>query len=355
MRILIVENGYRDLILSRVKFGEFLEAKGHQVFYACPNPIESNYFHVEMNRNKLSFIQLLKSAKKLSQIEKSNSIDIVLTYRFIPNVLNYISSFVNNKIKRTSVITGLGVAFSIKNIKYRVISFFIKKFYKLLSYKTSIITQNPDDLITLGLTLKGNVVLGSGFQNNKKLTLHSRHKKPEDSVTLLYVGRLLKSKGIDDVINIFKKVSDYSMNFKLIIVGDIDEHNPDSIDDCDLTYINKNPLIEFLGFIEDLTDVYLRSDVLLFPSKYREGVPRAIIESLSYGLTIITTNMPGCKECVKSNGILMDNYNQEILIDYLKKINKETLLFNSLISRNLFETKFSSKVVYPQYEQIILN
>ena len=355
MRILIVENGYRDLILSRVKFGEYLESKGHQVFYACPDPIETNYFHIEMSRNKLSFIQLLKSAKKLSQIEKSNSIDIVLTYRFIPNILNYISSFLNHKIKRTSVITGLGVAFSLKNIKYRVIRFFIKKFYNLSSYKTSIITQNPDDLITLGLTLNGNVVLGSGFLNEKELMLHSRYRKPEEYVTLLYVGRLLKSKGIDDVIDIFKKVSEYSMNFKLIIVGDIDEHNPDSIDDGDLSYIKKNPLIEFMGFIENLTEVYLKSDVLLFPSKYREGVPRAIIESLSYGLTIITKDMPGCKECVKSNGVLMDDYNQEILLDYLKKINKETLLVNSLISRNLFETKFSSKVIYPQYEQIILN
>jgi glycosyltransferase involved in cell wall biosynthesis len=355
MRILIVENGYRDLILSRVKFGEYLESKGHQVFYICPDPIETNYFHIEMSRNKLSFIQLLKSAKKLSQIEKSNSIDIVLTYRFIPNVLNYISSFLNHKIKRTSVITGLGVAFSLKNIKYRVIRFFIKKFYSLSSYKTSIITQNPDDLITLGLTLNGNVVLGSGFLNEKELMLHSRHKKPEEYVTLLYVGRLLKSKGIADVIDIFKKVSEYSMNFKLIIVGDIDEHNPDSIDDCDLSYIKKNPLIEFLGFLENLTEVYLKSDVLLFPSKYREGVPRAIIESLSYGLTIITKDMPGCKECVRSNGLLMDDSNQEILLNYLKKINKGTLLTNSLISRNLFETKFSSKVIYPQYEQIILN
>lgn len=355
MKILIVENGYRDLVLSRVKFGEFLEAKGHQVFYACPDPIETKYFHIEMSRNKLSFFQLLKSGKRLSQIEKLNSIDIVLTYRFIPNVLNYISSFLNHKVKRTSVITGLGVAFTLKNIKYRVISFFIKKFYKLSSYKTSIITQNPDDLITLGLTLKGNVVLGSGFLNKKELTIQSRYKKIEESVTLLYVGRLLKSKGIDDVIDIFKKVSEHSAKFRLIIVGDVDEHNPDSIDDYNLSYIKKNPSIEFLGFLENLTDVYLRSDVLLFPSKYREGVPRAIIESLSYGLTIITKNMPGCKECVKSNGFLMDDCNQEILLNYLKKINKETLLVNSLISRNLFETKFSSKVIYPQYEQIILN
>jgi glycosyltransferase involved in cell wall biosynthesis len=355
MNILILENGYRDLILSRINLGRYLENKGHKVFYACPDPKESFIFNIEMNRSKLSIYEIYKSTKKLSKIEKLNSIDIVLSFRFIPNVLNYISSFLNHKAKRTSVITGLGVAFTLKNIKYRVISFFIKKLYKLSSYKTSIITQNPDDLITLGLTLKGNVVLGSGFLNKNELMIHSRYKKIEEPVTLLYVGRLLKSKGIDDAIDIFKKVSEHSAKFRLIIVGDVDEHNPDSIDDYNLSYIKKNPSIEFLGFLENLTDVYLRSDVLLFPSKYREGVPRAIIESLSYGLTIITKNMPGCKECVKSNGFLMDDCNQEILLNYLKKINKETLLVNSLISRNLFETKFSSKVIYPQYEQIILN
>lgn len=355
MKILIVENGYRDLILSRVKFGEFLESKGHQVFYACPNPIETNYFHIEMSRNKLSFFQLIKSAKKLSQIEKSNGIDIVLTYRFIPNVLNYISSFINYKIKRTSVITGLGVAFSVKNIKYRVIRFYIKIFYKLSSYRMSIITQNHDDLDTIGLNSKGNVVLGSGYLNEKGLMSHSRYKRKQEKITLLYVGRLLKSKGIDEVIEIFKKNSEYSMKFKLIIVGGVDENNPDSIDECNLNYLKENPLIEYLGFLEDLNEVYLKSDVLLFPSMYREGVPRAIVESLSYGLTVITKNMPGCNECVRSNGFLLDNNNQDDLSNYLKKINKEILIFNALNSRYLFETKFCSKVIYPQYEQIILS
>lgn len=352
MRILIVENSFRDLILSRVKFGEYLESKGHQIYYACPDPIDKNYFQIEMSRNKMLIIELFNSAKKLSKIEKENIIDVVISYRLIPNVLNFISSFLNPKIKRTSVITGLGVAFTFKNIKYRVISFFIRNFYKFSSYRTSIITQNPDDLLTLDLTSTGNVVFGSGFLNNSELPIQYINKKNDEFITLLFVGRLLKSKGIDIVIDIFEKISKQSARFKLIIVGDVDENNPDSID---LTILNKNPFVEYLGFLDDLDEVYLKSDVLLFPSKYREGIPRVIIESLSYGLTIITTDMPGCKECVKNNGLVMDDSKQEILLKYLLELNNQILLSNSSMSRKLFETKFSSKVIYPQYERVILN
>ena len=89
MRILIIENGYRDLISSRVNLGKHFEARGHKVFYACPNPEKDLYFHIPMSRNSLSFQQIVKSAIKLSKIERSKSIDIVLSFRLVPNILNY--------------------------------------------------------------------------------------------------------------------------------------------------------------------------------------------------------------------------------------------------------------------------
>lgn len=354
MKILIVENGYRDLILSRISLGKFLESKGHKVYYACPNPERSDYFHIPMSRNELSIFQILKSTIKLSQIEKSNSIDIVLSFRLVPNLLSYFSSFSNPKIRRTSVITGLGISFTLLSLRYKTIRFMVKVFYLLAANRITIVTQNPDDLALLGLTHKGKVVLGSGFSNELNPSHYSVYEKEKKSINLLYVGRLLKSKGIVEVINIFKKISEGSSRFTLTIVGDIDQENPDSIDQSDLTYIKEAPLISFMGFINDLHDIYSKSDILLFPSKYREGVPRVIIEALSYGLTIITNYMPGCKECVTNNGILIHENDKNSVINYLKNVDQLILKSNSSISRKLFETKFSSKVIYPEYEKIIV-
>jgi len=354
MRILIVENGYRDLILSRINLGKYLESRGHQVYYACPNPKESHYFHIPMNRNELSILQIFKSTIKLSQIEKSNSIDIVLSFRLVPNILNYFSSFSNSNIRRTSVITGLGIAFTLQNLKYKIISLGIKWFYMLSAYRLSIVTQNPDDLSSLNLSLKGSVVLGSGVSNKLKHPPKPMCNEVEP-INLLYVGRLLQSKGIVEAINIFKKISKDSSGFSLNIVGDVDKENPDSINECDLNYIRENPSINYFGFVDDLHQIYSKSHILLFPSKYREGVPRVIIEALSYGLTIVTNYMPGCKECVTKNGILIQKNGMEDVTNYIKSIDQKTLKSNSEISKKLYEAKFSSEVIYPQYEKIILN
>ena len=221
--------------------------------------------------------------------------------------------------------------------------------------RLSVITQNPDDLKTLGIRNKGSVVLGSGFLNKFKDSPRHKYSKKLSSINLLYVGRLLKSKGITEVINIFKKLSGGSTKFKLTIVGDVDEENPNSINESDLNYIKESELIDYVGFVDNLHEIYSKSDILLFPSNYREGVPRVIIEALSYGITIVTNNLPGCKECVTNNGILINENNLKNVIDYLKCIDHKILKSNSLISKNLFESKFSSKVIYPQYEKIILN
>ena len=63
--------------------------------------------------------------------------------------------------------------------------------------------------------------------------------------------------------------------------------------------------MEYLSYVDNIQSVYSNCDILLFPSFYREGVPRVIIESLSYGLTVITMDMPGCRETINKNGILV--------------------------------------------------
>ena len=98
-----------------------------------------------------------------------------------------------------------------------------------------------------------------------------------------------------------------------------------------------------------MQEVYLNCDILLFPSIYREGVPRAIIEALSFGLSIITTNMPGCKETISNNGVIVKNDFVVESTKYIISLSKENLKDNSLESLKLFDSKFSNKLIFPQY------
>ena len=345
MRILIVENGFNDLKKSRIPLGSYFQALGNKVFFACPDPSETGIFNIPMSRNSLSPLQLVNGCGRLYRLEKENAIRVVLSFRFIPNVLNYLASFRNCGVKRVSVITGLGFAFITENNSIGAIvqRTLIRMFYRLASKRVQIIAQNPDDLVDLGVK-NGIVVLGSGVERSDPKATQVINT---DSLKLLYVGRLLKSKGINTTISIFEQ---FKSSVSLTIAGTIDKDNPDSITETELLELKSKVGVKYLGFVSDMDSVYKECNVLLFPSTYREGVPRVILEALKYGLTIVTRDMPGCKETINGNGYLIrEEEGADRAIEYLLSLDSKKIIENSRKSKELFESTFCAEIIYPQY------
>ena len=348
MSLLILENGSADLIRSRIRLGEYLQSEGLEVHYACPNPERETHHEVLMSRSSLALLMLIKSFRRLSQIEDNLSVDMLLSFRLIPNVLNYLASFSNKHVKRVAVITGLGYAFVASNVGVgsSIQRYLIKLFYRMASKRIQIVAQNPDDLIDLGI-VNGKVIYGSGVDSHD---IAMGDKFSTNPIKLLFVGRLLKSKGIHIAIDVFEKLRTVNPNASLTIAGTIDEQNPDSINAIELSQLRNKEGVNYLGFVENMSVVYTKCNVLLFLSNYREGIPRVIIEALKHGLTIVTKDMPGCKETVRGNGILIkDNFDVKDVVDYLSTLNASCLLINKNASIDLFKKTFSSDVVYPMY------
>ena len=350
MRILIVENGFSDLQKSRIPLGSYFQKSGNEVFYACPDPKSEGIYDIPMNRNSLAPFQIIKGCVRLNGLESEHSIEAVLSFRFIPNVLNYIASFRNRSVNRVAVITGLGYAFvtTSSSVSAMVQRKLIKLFYRIASKRIRIIAQNPDDLSHLGV-LNGDVILGSGVKNITESTLDT------DSIKLLYVGRLLKSKGILIAVEIFEQLRSRATNVSLTLAGIIDEDNPDSITETELLQLRNKEGVNYLGFVNNMDPVYKNCNVLLFPSIYREGVPRVLIESLRYGLTIVTRDMPGCKETVNGNGYLIDENSVTLdVVNYLINLDSSQLLENQKRSIESFNSTFSSEIIYPQYLEMLI-
>jgi glycosyltransferase involved in cell wall biosynthesis len=99
----------------------------------------------------------------------------------------------------------------------------------------------------------------------------------------------------------------YEPNIILYIVGWPDYENPRHVTDAYVNSIEEGSSIRFLGKRDDISQLLADSDVFIFPSYYREGIPRSLLEALSMGLPIITTDMPGCKDtvCDNINGVLI--------------------------------------------------
>lgn len=84
------------------------------------------------------------------------------------------------------------------------------------------------------------------------------------------------------------------------LIGKCDDSNPSSIPLEKIKEWEKEGIITYLGETQDIRPIIAQSSCVVLPSKYKEGVPRVLLEAMSMGKPIITTNVSGCKECIKN-------------------------------------------------------
>jgi len=119
--------------------------------------------------------------------------------------------------------------------------------------------------------------------------IRDRFNLPSTKTILLFIARLEPEKGLRDVINALTEVLDRH-EIHLVVVGD----GPDKEGASALTAeLNLDENVTFTGYIEekDTANVYLQSDILVFPTYHQEGMPMVIFHSLACGLPIITTSI----------------------------------------------------------------
>lgn len=90
------------------------------------------------------------------------------------------------------------------------------------------------------------------------------------------------------------------MNVVFQLVGKCDDSNPSSIPLETIRQWEQQGLIIYLGETQDIRPVIAKSSCIVLPSKYKEGVPRILLEAMSMSKPIITTDISGCKECIKN-------------------------------------------------------
>lgn len=358
-RILIIENNEQDFLKARLPVMEIL--KTQYEFYACyPGSIRNLQTVVKtlefpLERNNKSPFQLLSLSKLIRRYVLEHEIDLIHSFRFQPNI---ISILVSLNTLRICHITGLGSAFSGYLSLDKVLSLFI---YQIILVRSKyVITQNGDDFPDINLLgphffKKNLIIYGSGVDTDVFKPLMCTSRAGRSEFKILLITRLLKSKGVIELISAVNLINQSSFiashsnykHVKLDIVGWIDDCNPDSIS-LEEIQIFRNDYIVFHGKHDNVVPFYTNSNLFCFPSKYREGIPRVLLEALSCGLPIITTDSPGCKECINGNGILISEVSElnifNSIINILQMTDEKikTMGFNS---RRMAEERFSKEVV----------
>ncbi len=162
---------------------------------------------------------------------------------------------------------------------------------------------------------------------------------------LIFVGRLVKDKGIEELVIAFNELCKEGFKIKLLLVGPF-EHDLDPISAEILNIIINHKDIITTDYIEDVRPYFFAADILTFPS-YREGFPNVPLQAASMELPCIVSNINGCNE------IIIDRYNGLIVEprDYLslKLAIKELLIDNDLYNEIKSNTR---KSILEKFDQI---
>ena len=224
------------------------------------------------------------------------------------------------------------------------------------------------DLINNGITKKSLKVLGCGNVMGVDMEKYSRKPEIMDKAkgirkqvfTFLYVGRIVKDKGINELCEAFDKLSGFAET-RLILVGP-SEDTLDPISDKAKEIIENNPNIESVGgkFGDELLAYYAAADCFVFPS-YREGFPNTVLEAGAMGLPSIVTDINGSREIIRQgeNGVIIPpkdaNALFEAMINMMRdKKARERMAGNARkMIADRYEQRFVRKCLYDYYDEIL--
>ena len=224
-----------------------------------------------------------------------------------------------------SAVCGLGVLFDEKHAQ----SFMTQAILKVMRIthhkkRLRVIFQNNDDK---GIFQDAKIVNDSqcAFTNGSGINLQNYDYTPEPTegpIKIIFTARMVEDKGTLVLIEAAKKLEpEYKGKIQFLLCGGLDT-NPNGITKEMLESRCDGEYIKWLGHRKDVLELLKQSHIMAFPSWYREGLPKSVIEAEAIGRPIVTTDSVGCRDTVidGKNGFLIPIKDSNALADALKKL-----------------------------------
>lgn len=316
MKILVLCAKTESLFWFRMPMMQAFQAAGYTVYAAGDAP-ESEwaseflprgivYRQIPVSRNGTNPLADLKLLRALERLFREIQPDKIFAFQAKPIAYGAVAA------KRCGIsgfyplIAGLGSIFRGEGTKARLLRRILSVQYKAACrYAPAVILQNPDDrdeLVRLGVLdpEKARLIHGSGVDVER----FGVTPLPE-TPTMLFVGRLIKDKGIVEYLDACRIVKAAYPEARCMLVGPFDT-NPSAMQPAELEAYTSDGTVEYCGEQADVLPFLEKASVFVLPS-YHEGTPKSVLEAMSCGRAIVTTDAPGCRETVRDgvNGYLV--------------------------------------------------
>lgn len=309
---------------------------------------------------KITPVQDLKALWKTYRLLKKEKPDIVHTHTPKAGVIGMLAARLAKVPVRLHTVAGLPlmeesgskrkILNTVEKITYAcatkvypnskgLYDFIVKEKFTNIS-KLKIIASGSSNGIDTAFFSRENV----SDEQNAKLK-NDLNIQPTDFV-FIFVGRLVKDKGINELVTAFSKMQNH--NAKLLLVGsledDLDPLVPETTEE-----IKNNTDIISVGFQQDVRPYFAIADALVFPS-YREGFPNVVMQAGAMDLPSIVTDINGCNEIVieGENGCIIPVKNADLLQSAMENfvINKSQHLKLKSNARLMIKNRYEQSVVW---------
>ena len=327
MRILILANNDVGLYKFRKELIEDLLQQKNEVYISLPDgelvrPFEEmgcTFIDTPVDRRGINPKTDMGLFNRYRKMMKEVCPDLVITYTIKPNVYGGIAARLAKK-KYAVNITGLGTAFEnaglIRTIVVTLYKFALKK-AKVIFFENS---ANRDELLSFKVCDQSQTVVLNGAGVNTDTYRYLPYPQGDegngDPVKFLFVGRVMKEKGIDELFEAMKRLVAEGKRCFLDVVGPFEEDYKDKLEQYE-----KDGWLKYPGYPSDVRPFIEKCSCFVLPS-YHEGMANTNLECASSGRPVITSNIPGCKEAVIEgvSGLLCEPKNADSLYAVMKQM-----------------------------------
>ena len=321
MKILILANFDVGLYQFRRELIEALLAE-HQVVLALPDgplvrPLEQmgcTFVDVPMERRGINPVTDLKLCRAYVALIRRVKPDLVITYTIKPNIYGGLVCRAL-RVPYASNITGLGTAFQ----KQGLLRHLVTMLYRSALKKAKVVffenTGNMQTMLDGGMVKQDRYVCLNGAGVNLEHYPHLPYPKSAEPVRFLFMGRIMREKGIDELLAAMEKLHQEGCNCVLDVLGQFEEDYAHTLEKA-----QADGWLRCHGYQKDVRPFIAESHCFVLPS-WHEGMANTNLECAAMGRPVITSDIPGCREAVIDgvSGLLCQPQDAGSLYDAMRR------------------------------------
>ena len=363
-KILFVANDF-DIVIYRFR-KEILQSfvsKGIKVILACPHSDNAESFclrhnikliKINVDRRGKNLFKDLFLLLKYFKIIKKESPDYIFSYTIKPNIyIGLVNLFFKKKFYPN--VTGLGSIFANQGLSKKIVSILYKISFRNVTKVFFQNEQNKQLFLDQKIVIKEKSILLPGSGVNLKENFYVKYPKNNGQTKFIFLGRIMKEKGIYELLEAFSILEKKYDNIHLDIYGFCEEDNIEFLKKI----IQKIERAKYHGFTNESNKIILNYHAIIQPSyEGYEGLSNSLLEAAAIGRAIITTNVCGCKEIVDDNfsGYLSESKNINSLIFALEKfinLEYEKKINMGINAHNKVRENFDRMIVVKKYMELL--